>query len=60
MERVLSKVDQNYALYVQMPCSFVGFIHLTMRGPIYVSVGSNPGEVAFYSSVDTFWGFESW
>ena len=38
MERVLSKVDQNYALNVQMPCSFVGFIHLTVRGPMYVSV----------------------
>ena len=38
MERVLSKVDQNYALYVQMRCSFVGFIHLTVRGTMYVSV----------------------
>ena len=35
MERVLSNVDQSY---VQMSSSFVGYIHLTVRGPIYVSV----------------------
>ena len=39
MERVLSKVDQSYALLnVQMSSSFVGDIHLTVRGLIYVSV----------------------
>ena len=38
MERVLSKVDK-VTRYVQMSSiSFVGYIHLTVRGPIYVSV----------------------
>ena len=37
MERVLSKVTK-VTRYVQMSSSFVGYIHLTCRGQMYVTV----------------------